>query len=451
MPQERAILVPKRGEYMIEIVYNKEKEAATGNEEYFCIPKNIRQIGQVPMNNRIYMEDYVYDYLNTRRKEAEKKGNAAILLGKCNWKEGVSYLFVKSALFMEELEVLAEHISMTDAVWGTVYEEMKEFFPGQEVVGWYLSLPGNALKITDMIYRTHLNHFGGNDKVLFLADLDEQEEAFFLYRNGSLERQDGYYIYYEKNEPMQEYMLDKNPKESVDGSGKAQDRAVKDFRKIIARKNEEKEIRKGSQFLYAAGTGVAVLSLALGVLFVSRKMELDLPVDSQTTASWDQEENSTAGGASANVSPGEETVSQIREENEPEVSGGDTISGELGQTGTESGSDLESGQNGAGTDSSQTQETTGSSIHEEQLAAWDGFSTDTGASTGTETSQNTTDGQSVQTGTAAASMYTIRKGDTLSAISARYYGNVQKVAEICKLNNLKEEDIIYPGQTILLP
>ena len=43
---------------MIEIVYNKEKEKATGNEEYFCIPRNIRQIGTVPKENKIYLEDY---------------------------------------------------------------------------------------------------------------------------------------------------------------------------------------------------------------------------------------------------------------------------------------------------------------------------------------------------------------------------------------------------------
>lgn len=439
---------------MIEIVYNKEKEAATGNEEYFCIPKNIRQIGQVPMNNRIYMEDYVYDYLNTRRKESEKKGNAAILLGKCNWKEGVSYLFVKSALFMEELEVSAEHISMTDAVWGTVYEEMKEFFPGQEVVGWYLSLPGNALKITDMIYRTHLNHFGGNDKVLFLADLDEQEEAFFLYRNGYLERQDGYYIYYEKNEPMQEYMLDKNPKEPVDGSGKAQDRAVKDFRKIIARKNEEKENRKGSQFLYVASTGVAVLSLALGLIFLSRKMQLDMPAESRTMASRDVEENTSKTDASAGVSPKTEAVSQIEKENGAEASHEDTAEG-TAQTGNAWESNQESAQNGAGTDSDQTQEAAGSQIHDEQLVSLDDFNVDTDtdadSSADAGASENSTNGQTVQTGSSAVSSYTIRKGDTLSAISTRYYGNVQTVAEICKLNNMKEDDIIYPGQTILLP
>ena len=56
-----------------------------------------------------------------------------------------------------------------------------------------------------------------------------------------------------------------------------------------------------------------------------------------------------------------------------------------------------------------------------------------------------------QTTISVYTKYTVRNGDTLSKISLRYYGDFSKVAEICKINNLLEEDVIYPGQTILLP
>ena len=41
-----------------------------------------------------------------------------------------------------------------------------------------------------------------------LLDTAEQEEAFFRYENNFLVRQSGYYIYYEKNIQMQNYMHD---------------------------------------------------------------------------------------------------------------------------------------------------------------------------------------------------------------------------------------------------
>jgi len=47
--------------------------------------------------------------------------------------------------------------------------------------------------------------------------------------------------------------------------------------------------------------------------------------------------------------------------------------------------------------------------------------------------------------------YTIRKGDTLSAISVRHYGTDARVKAICELNRIENPDDIYFGQKILLP
>ena len=44
---------------MIEIVYKENKEQANGNEGYFHLPKNIRQVGDTNGRERIYLEDYL--------------------------------------------------------------------------------------------------------------------------------------------------------------------------------------------------------------------------------------------------------------------------------------------------------------------------------------------------------------------------------------------------------
>ena len=45
----------------------------------------------------------------------------------------------------------------------------------------------------------------------------------------------------------------------------------------------------------------------------------------------------------------------------------------------------------------------------------------------------------------------IKPGDTLYQISIMKYGTMEKVAEICQANGLAEDEIIYPGQIIVLP
>ena len=47
--------------------------------------------------------------------------------------------------------------------------------------------------------------------------------------------------------------------------------------------------------------------------------------------------------------------------------------------------------------------------------------------------------------------YTIRPGDTLYQISIENYGTMDKVADICRANGISENEIIYPGQIIVLP
>ena len=67
--------------------------------------------------------------------------------------------------------------------------------------------------------------------------------------------------------------------------------------------------------------------------------------------------------------------------------------------------------------------------------------------------ENTTE---ADTSSAAASAegyraYQVKTGDTISSISQTYYGNMSMVDEICSLNHIEEQDLIYTGQILLLP
>ena len=57
----------------------------------------------------------------------------------------------------------------------------------------------------------------------------------------------------------------------------------------------------------------------------------------------------------------------------------------------------------------------------------------------------------VQEALAHPDSYQVQKGDSLIAISRRFYGTDEKVIEICRLNNIKDPNQIQPGQNILLP
>ena len=74
-------------------------------------------------------------------------------------------------------------------------------------MGWFLSRMGFSTAINDKIEKMHVENFPGKDKVLFITDSLESEDAFYMYEHGQLVKQKGYYIYYEKNEAMQNYIM----------------------------------------------------------------------------------------------------------------------------------------------------------------------------------------------------------------------------------------------------
>lgn len=441
---------------MIEIIYNKEKESAVGNEEYFCVPRNIRQVGQPSSDCKIYVEDYVYGYLEKNWKETENKGSLAILLGKSNWKDGIFYIFLKSAIVVESLDVTGEYISIKDETWGKIYEEMKEYFPGQEVIGWYLSLPGIGMKITDMIKRIHLTHFGGNDKVLYLADPEEQDNAFFVYRNGRMERQAGYYIFYEKNEPMQEYILEKNPKESVDYTGKPQDRAVNDFRKIIARKREEKEAKHSNRAFGVLTAGVAVAAVVLGVLWL-QKTPFGIHLFNRDSDETNMNETIIESVQSDSNGVAEDVISDVAQESLDDAisdSMQESIDNIVKDAASEIEDEILNSQEIVGIldETGQSNDDMMSEVVQDDTASEAASNILQDGQTIADESSDLLSEQSSETSSSIRySEYTIRQGDTLSGISIRYYGDMSRVAEICKINDMLEEDTIYPGQKILLP
>lgn len=382
--------------YMIEIVYEKEKQKPEGNEEFFRIPNNIRQIGEVGGTQKIYIEDYAYTYLCRIASENSGRGISAILLGQSNWRDGTSYLFIKSAIVLTDMEINEEHLVFTQEIWNHVYEKNKEYFQEQEIVGWFLSIPGCSMEINQIICQTHLNHFGGNDKILFVMEPLEKEEAFYRYEDGKMIRQTGFYVYYEKNEAMRNYLVSQNEK-SEKKSEEVDDAAVHTFRKKIEKKTGQEQKKAGFPLFKTASVCAAAAVLAVGVLYLNDYKKLKgteaVLADLENTR---QEENKEAVTP---VNAPSAKKDQREEKQEEQIA--------------EKAEDQDRNQ----------QEVQNQTESEKEAAA----------------------------DTPAHQSYTIQPGDTMTRISVKNYGTIKKIKEICELNNMSETDTIYPGQIILLP
>ena len=101
---------------MIEVIYEKEKKRKAEEIRLFSGFQTIYDRLVKYREIKIYIEDYAYTYLCRIASEDSAKGRAAILLGQANWKDGKTYLFIKSAVALHDIEVSEEHFAFTKDV-----------------------------------------------------------------------------------------------------------------------------------------------------------------------------------------------------------------------------------------------------------------------------------------------------------------------------------------------
>lgn len=404
---------------MIEIIYDKdkEKEKQEQNEKNehevsvnLRLPKNIRQIGTPDGHRRIYMEDYVVTYLNYIARPGSTQARGAILLGESKKSDLGDVIFISGAVDAQNIEFDMDESEFTQEAWSEIYDQIKQYFPGLSVVGWFLSRMGFSTAINDKIEKMHVENFPGKDKVLFITDSLESEDAFYMYEHGQLVKQKGYYIYYEKNEAMQNYIMKQKGDAPLEQSEiqRKDEEIVRQFR----RKNKDLPENKdtGVGFVYIASSFVVLALLAMGITIVSnydkmKEMEVSinrLEVTADTTVDPDYVE------AMATT-----------------------------EIGTATNNDAEVIADTTEMDSSETGQT------DREVA--------TESSTEMETTQQVTTESVLPASTDQEQYYIIQEGDSLSSIAFTRYGDADLAGKIAEANDIGVDDNIFVGQKILLP
>ena len=223
--------------------------------KYVKKPENIRQIGESPYSGPIYIEDYVMTYIRQIFKEQSEE-KIILMLGKEGEELAKGSTFIYGAIGVD--------FNVTDAVtdisekdWSEAYEKIYKYFPGVTVMGWVCGVYMWNSKVDATINIIQRKYFSKESNILFLFDLSECEEKIFKWKDGNLKEQTGYYIYYEKNPQMQNFVLGENQNESVD---REYDDVVTEVIRDRVNKNEKKDS--------VSKTAIAALTMAIAFMFV---------------------------------------------------------------------------------------------------------------------------------------------------------------------------------------
>lgn len=191
---------------MLETIY----EAKPAEPAQRQLPNNRRQIGAPEQGEpEVFIEDYAFSFAKELAERDYTGCVVGVLVGEYVEGSQKDKILVRGVL--ETKEVMAhDKICFTEDNWSGIYRNIRDFFPKEQIVGWFLGGPGFLLEDTQRQKKIQEDNFGGGDKILLKADSAEKEQKVLFYKEGELKELPGYYIYYERNAEMQNYMAGSN-------------------------------------------------------------------------------------------------------------------------------------------------------------------------------------------------------------------------------------------------
>lgn len=432
----------------------EQKQNASGT-----LPKNIRQIGTSTGNTKVYLEDYVYTYLHMPQQQDEWTHRGFVLLGRLERVKDVTRYFISGLIRVKDDFFHDGILEFRDETWACVYQEMKQYYDNLEIVGWGQDVSGASASLTAEIERNHKQNFNVQKNVLLLLDGVEDEEAFYIFEKNLLQRREGYYVYYEKNPQMQEYMIETQKSRELNiPLEEAPEPAVHSYRQAMLNKKAQMATRKWNGVLYTTSMLLVLSVCVLGVSTVNnvekmQNLEATVNQISSRVGQAGSGGNQTSPAMSANVQhQGADGTGSPDSVANPDAQqkgtgkegqkAGEEITKDAGQqTDSQLGTSEEDGAESGSNDANEGMETSNGSGG--QLS--DASSTE--STDQAETSTSLTEAQTYL----LQGYYIVKRGDSLVGISKKIYGTPKKAKRICELNGIDDMDKIYAGQKLQLP
>jgi LysM repeat protein len=394
----------------------------------FILPANIKQIGSIGDGLRIYMEDYVFTYLSQYAEAGGYDERIALLIGRYMVIDGQPILFVNGAIQGKGAEEQDGLLRFTEQSYTYADAMRAKYFDGSEIIGWMQSQPSYGLYLNQRYAGYHRQHFKGEHHVMFVMDPMERLNTFYMHNpdKNTMTEVRGYFIYYDKNASMHEYMLnDKNAEYEAPTPASIENeeqetvtfwkREPENPAEFIQRHTETRRERRSALKQRRSMNLLAGLSAVLFIVCFVMGAGL---IQNQDRISLMEQQLVQLSTAYRNIFAqiSDSAYSPVFAEQENPAGGSEAF--------------------------------TEIFFYEEEPSPPGHEPEPIPAATPEPTPEPV---QETSAASTVPDAYTIQPGDSLIAISLRFYGDDGAVADILALNGIENADRIQAGKTIALP
>lgn len=405
-------------------------------EEMTRLPKNIRQIGDKDEMYRIYIEDYVHTFIRKLITSDDLTAKAGILFGTSATLEKKKCYFISGAAVIDDLWSELGELQFSEEVWEKIKETQREYFQDTNICGWFLRESEESNQDFVLIKQLHRSVFF-KESLMFSC----KEDEFALWigaKDTTVSAVQGYYIYYERNPRMQEYMIGRSQEDGKRVERNVKDEAAQSFRTVMKEKKMQAEEKKLVLAGRVATAAAAVLLLAGVQIWRNRTGQAEhdysgqaesqaVPVAATAATAADVEDTSTDESSLDSEESAEEAARAI------EQSAGQAVPADAAMSA--------SADEAAAAAASVLGEVSAAQTAAAGISAADPAGQ---AESGTENAE-----AAVSAG--GEGRYVVKPGDTLISICVAHYGTTQMLQKLCEMNHISNANTIFVGQEIELP
>ncbi len=427
----------------VEEARDRSNEGSEKSEErYNTLIENIdsvRPMGDTDCDYVIYLEDYVYTYIYQYANTDLSCEHSAAIIGEYYPESREMIICGIMPIDKDKLSTVDEWIN-EEAV-EALQEEKESYFQGAKILGWLHMQPGYGTMLTMKEVKAHREIFDREGTLLLLVDPINKIETFYVYEDDTLKEQSGYYMYYDKNPCMQQYMLDR-PFISVEKE-ETEDDVVNQFREIGKIRKKEYEHKKKMNLTVVAAS-IALLALSAVILKMN---DQNAKINGLQAELAQMSSKEAATGQDVSTS-GEEANAQFVFNPEGAIDAATPDVTIIDRTGEEANAPKEE----VTVDKVVEEEV--EEVAQEKPAEETPVTNEEQVDIAEEAATTNKEGeQAVEAATQEEDYitYVVQEGDSLRKISFDHYQTELRTKEIIALNEIENGDDIYVGQKLKLP
>ena len=178
-------------------------EAAEIDEDTVKLPTNFLSFGDIGRDDvQVYIKQDVYKALEKYAASDTDREQGSILLGDYCEVHGKLHVIISGCIEAKYTDASSSTLTFTHETWSYIHKEHQRRHSEKKIVGWQHSHPNYGIFLSNYDLFIHENFFNLPFQLAYVVDPVQHIRGFFQWKDGKVEKLEGYYIYDKVNKPI---------------------------------------------------------------------------------------------------------------------------------------------------------------------------------------------------------------------------------------------------------